>query len=110
MRKTVTIEARVSARRGPLQPLKDYTQRQQRDQTYGTVGGSVGEGIWVVIWGGMPPKHESARALRAEPDNASRFTPTPTQTSNAQRIVVRMPFHPLSQRCKFPVQLRRVRY
>jgi hypothetical protein len=110
MRKNVTIGARVAARRGPLQPLKEYTQRQQRDRTYGTVGGSISEGMWVVIWDSMPPKHESARALRVEPDNASRCTPTPTQTSNAQRIVVRMPFHPPSQRCKFPVQLRRVRY
>jgi hypothetical protein len=41
--------ARVSARRAPLQPLKDGAQRQQRDRTYGIVGESIGEGLWVVI-------------------------------------------------------------
>jgi hypothetical protein len=84
MRKTVTTRARVSARRGPFQPLKDGAQRQQRDRTYGTVGESIGEGLWVVTWDGMPPKHELARALRVEHDNASRLTPAPTQIQ--QRI------------------------
>jgi hypothetical protein len=110
MRKTITIGARVSARRGPLQPLTYGAQRQQRDLTYGTVGESIGEGMWVVFWDGMPPKHESARALRVVADNAYRLTPATTQTSNAPRVTVRMPFQTPGQRCKFPVQLRRLRY
>jgi hypothetical protein len=109
MRKTVTTGARVSARRAPLPPLKDGAQRQQRHRTYGIVGESIGKGLWVVVWEGMPPKHETARALRVEPDNAGRFTPAPTQTSNAQCVAVRMPFQPPGQRYKFPVQLRRLR-
>jgi hypothetical protein len=48
--------------------------------------------MWVVNWDDMPPKHESARDLRVEPDNASRLTLAPTHTSNAQRVAVRMPF------------------
>jgi hypothetical protein len=110
IRKTVTTGARVSARKGPLQPPKNGAQRQQRDRTYGTVGESIGEGMWVVIWDGMPPKHESARALRVEPDNACRFTPARTQTINPQRLAMRMPFQSPVQRCKFPVHLRRVHY
>jgi hypothetical protein len=81
MRKIVTARARVSVLRGPLQPLKDGAQRQQRDRTCGTVGESIGEGPWVVIWDDMAPKHESARALRVEPDNAGRLTLAPTETS-----------------------------
>jgi hypothetical protein len=48
MRKTITTRARVSARGGPLQPLRDGARRQQRDRTYGTVGESIGEGLPVV--------------------------------------------------------------
>jgi len=94
LRKTVTTGARVSARRAPLQPLNDGAQRQQPDRTYGLVGESIGEGLWVAIWDSMPPRHESARAFRVESDNAGRLTPAPTQTSNAQRVAVRMPFQP----------------
>jgi hypothetical protein len=42
----------------------------------------------------MPPKHESARALRVEPDNACRLIPVPTQTNHARRVTLRMPFQP----------------
>jgi hypothetical protein len=94
IRKTVTTGARVSARRGPFQPLKDSAQRQQRDRTYGTVGESIGEGMWAVNWDGMPPKREAARALRVEPDNACPLTPATTHNNNAQRVIVRIPFQP----------------
>jgi hypothetical protein len=94
MKKTGTIGARVSARKGPLQPLKDDEQRKQRNRTYITIGESIGEGMRVVIWDGMPPKHESARALRVEPDNAGRLTPARTHTSDAQRTAVQMFFQP----------------
>ena len=50
----------------------------------------------------MPPKHESARALRVEPDNAGRLAPAPTQTSNAQRVAVRMPFQPPRPKVQIP--------
>jgi hypothetical protein len=40
----------------------------------------------------MPPKHESARALRVEPDNVCRLTPAPTKTSNAKRVALQIPF------------------
>jgi hypothetical protein len=82
------------ARRPLLQPLEDGAQRQQRDRTYGRIGKSIGEGMWVANGDGMPPKHESARALRVEPDNACRLTPPLTQTNDAQRVAVRMPFEP----------------
>jgi hypothetical protein len=110
MRKTVTTGARVSARRGPLQSLKDCPQQQPRDRTYRTVGEYIGEGMCVVNLDSMPPKHESVCALRVELNNTRRLIPLPTHTSNAQRFVVRMPFTPPGKRCKLPMHLRRVRY
>jgi hypothetical protein len=89
MRKIVTTRARVSARRAPLQPLKDGARRQQRDNlAYGTIGEPIGEGLWVVNCDGMPPKHESAHALRVEPDNYGRFTANTTKFRSAQRVEV----------------------
>jgi hypothetical protein len=107
MRKTAATRARVSTCRAPPQPLKHGARQSNVSEPMGQY--AINEGLWVVNWDGVPPKHAYAPALRVESDNAGRLSQTTTEFRCTQRVSVRMPFHPPGQRYKFPLHLRTVR-